>query len=705
MNGQTMRFRSVLLFTFALVAAILRPIQPPDGSLARVWAAQSARIPANGLPQAGWTSYTNTNKVLDLAFDGHGDLWAATTGGVVRWDTARGTYSKYTTADGLADHFVASVAAAPDGGAPGGAVWFGTFDGLSHYTSGGEWATYTTLGGVDCTGGVALAVTPDGVLWFGTMTSVSRSAAPVSGGVTVSSAPDAWITYPVGSGPTAARSLSLAAAADGTVWFSRGTGGVMRFSSADAGGQATYTAADGLASNTVTAIAVAPDGGAPGGAVWFGTWEDGVSRYDGASWRTFTTADGLASNRVQAIVTAPDGGAPGGAIWFGTDAGVSRCTGCGTGDEAGQEWASYTIADGLPQDSVRALAVAPDGALWAGTWGGGIARFDGERWVSYTIAGGPAGNGIQSIAVAPDGGAPGGAVWFATWGSGVSRFDDLPDHAGAQWTTFRSGDGLASNYIYAIAIAPDGTVWAGTTGGASRLSPADETWASYTVADGLGSADVISIAVAPDGAVWLGTWGGGASRFGGHRWITYRTGDGLADNDVLSIVVAPDGAVWLGTWGGGVSRYDGSTAGARWTNYSTADGLASNHVRALAAAPDGTLWAATEGGVSFLLPGSGAWSTWTHKDGLAADKVHAVAAGADGTLWFGTVRGVSRFAGAAPGAHTDLVVEAGQRTLWATWTSADGLADDRVSSIAVGADGALWFGAWHGGVARYLAGD
>jgi len=44
----------------------------------------------------------------------------------------------------------------------------------------------------------------------------------------------------------------------------------------------------GLGSNILRAVAVTPDA-----AVWFGTWEGGVSRFDGKTWTTYMTSDGL----------------------------------------------------------------------------------------------------------------------------------------------------------------------------------------------------------------------------------------------------------------------------------------------------------------------------------------------------------------------------------------------------------------------------
>jgi hypothetical protein len=67
-----------------------------------------------------WTSFTNANFVTDLLVDGDA-VWAATAGGVVRWDTRTGEYIKLTAEHGLAGNSVWSIAVGPDG-----SLWFGT---------------------------------------------------------------------------------------------------------------------------------------------------------------------------------------------------------------------------------------------------------------------------------------------------------------------------------------------------------------------------------------------------------------------------------------------------------------------------------------------------------------------------------------------------------------------------------------------------
>jgi len=299
-------------------------------------------------------------------------------------------------------------------------------------------------------------------------------------------------------------------------------------------------------------------------------------------WTTYTPDGGLL---VLSIAAAPDG-----VLWVGTSDGVSRFD--------GESWTTYTADDGLGRDRVTSLSVSDAGTLWFGTWGeggDGVTRFDplakGEAWTTFTVDDGLAGDEVSSIAVAPD-----GAVWFGTgrWdeeavirgllGTGVSRFD------GEAWTTYTAADGLASDRVWSIVAAPDGTLWFGTPEGISRFD--GETWTTYTERDGLVDNYVQAVAVAPGGALWVGTWGGGVSRFDGETWTTYTEEDGLASDLVSSIAVAPDSTLLFGASGGGVSRFDGET----WATYrSLSSGLVSDWVDALAVDGQGGVWVAADG--------------------------------------------------------------------------------------------------------------
>ena len=276
----------------------------------------------------------------------------------------------------------------------------------------------------------------------------------------------------------------------------------------------TFTRKEGLANEYVFSVGIDQLGNK-----WFGTNAGGVSRYKDGNWKTFFPMHGLADYWVYCFTSQKDGtlwiGTWAGVnkvdiktgkfttyvrelinewvyglgvdskdrVWFGTEGGVSMFD--------GKTWKSWTHKDGLGAPNTDKLAfsantglgtrtrhdlatttegratynpnyvfsihVSPDDVVWAGTWGGGVSRFDGKRWTNLTTSNGLAGNIVYSIIQHRD-----GAFWFGT-NRGVSRWD------GKRWQNFGRAQGLLEDNVYALAMSPQGEIWAGTRRGVTRI--------------------------------------------------------------------------------------------------------------------------------------------------------------------------------------------------------------------------------------------
>lgn len=108
----------------------------------------------------------------------------------------------------------------------------------------------------------------------------------------------------------------------------------------------------------------------------------------------------------------------------------------------GYTWKRFTVADGLPSNFVRSLLIARDGTLWVGT-NKGIATLGAHGRFSIPENAGLAGPNVRRI-VEDDT----GTLWFCsdTWlmpdvSSGLAALKD------GQWTVYRKGDGLPSDYV------------------------------------------------------------------------------------------------------------------------------------------------------------------------------------------------------------------------------------------------------------------
>ena len=129
---------------------------------------------------------------------------------------------------------------------------------------------------------------------------------------------------------------------------------------------------------------------------------------------------------------------------------------------------------------------------------------------------------------------------------------------------FTTRDGLAGDYVTAIAFARDGSAWIGTTEGATHIEP--QRWTSYTRVHGLGDSWITSIAIAPDERVWYGTQSGGVSILDPQtkKITTYNLDNSdIPSNFITAIRADENNRIWIETLNQGTAIFD--AAQNNWT--------------------------------------------------------------------------------------------------------------------------------------------
>jgi len=214
-------------------------------------------------------NFTNANCVITLASEGN-YIWAGTVGGVVKWNISNGEYIKLTSADGLVDNVVLSIAIDSEGN-----KWFGTSEGISRFDD-TNWTSYTTNGNAV----YSIAIDSEGVIWFGKEKGVSSYD-----GVS-------WTEYDKSDGLANDYVSSIAIDSEGNKWFAYGFDGkgATKF---DGTNWTTYAESDGLACDYVFSITTDSEGN-----ICFGVENPGdkyehrsryeISKFDGTNWTTYT---------------------------------------------------------------------------------------------------------------------------------------------------------------------------------------------------------------------------------------------------------------------------------------------------------------------------------------------------------------------------------------------------------------------------------
>lgn len=305
------------------------------------------------------------------------------------------------------------------------------------------------------------------------------------------------------------------------------------------------------------------------GNYWFGSWNDGVCRFDGKSLTYFTVKDGLSDNQIRSIHEDREG-----IVWFEGGFGISGFDGqkiiaptnrtytskddwnLGTGDlwfkEDGSVGATEVEArpgvyryDGrtftylaypLPEDRAKVSAFATtgiakgrSGRLWFATYTA-VFGYDGESFTiidDKSLGLNESTGWLHVRCVFED---SKGRLWIGNNGIGVILHDE---HATTQFTQEKGLGKL------------------GLHGGRTTPQPGDVTDGSPTMHR------VFSIGEDRAGNIWFGTVEHGAWRYDGKSLRNFTAEDGLASKDIMCIYTDRRGDLWLA--GNGVFKFNGTS--------------------------------------------------------------------------------------------------------------------------------------------------
>ena len=383
--------------------------------------------------------------------------------------------------------------------------------------------------------------------------------------------------------------------------------------------------------------------------------------------------------------------------------------------DPGKAITQYTLSvwqteDGLPQDSLTAVAQAEDGALWLGT-PAGLVRFDGLEFrpVSDPLDRPPSSRYVTGLAKSPS-----GALWASMrdglleiggkskyYGAGQAAIGNLLgldfDADGGLWVASERGllrftAGKLRPFARRGAVASEAALssivrgshdrlWAATDSG--LLAVAGDSARLYTRRDGLPTELVSAVLEDRAGRVWVGT-PRGLLRLDGDGFEVPAGARALAGLWIRCLLEDRDGNLWIGTRGAGVHRLVGDELATLTSN----DGLPSEFIRQILEDRDGSLWFATAGGLTRLM--EGAVTPWTEHEGLPKSLVWSLYEDPRGDLWIGTNgAGVARFGAGGP---------------VATGFDDRDLAGLEVRTFLTDRHGTLWIGTGGAGILRVTAG-
>ena len=315
----------------------------------------------------------------------------------------------------------------------GGVLWVGTSGGLVRYeTKGGAFKLYDHQSGL----------LSNGVFHVGRIK--GRLAVGTYGGglALLDERKDEWETYNIPEGLGDAFVYDMLEARNGDVWIATWSG-VNRVKGGrlhDRASWELHTVAStkgGLINDWVYGLAEGKDG-----VIWMAT-EGGVVRYQDGRWENWNHARGLGA----AYEAVKDD------IQFKTDPSKLSQHHARQKQEMGLEGVDVAYNPNY----VIALAVDGDGVVWAGTWGGGLSRYDGREWKSYTTKDGLPANHVSMLHSSVT-----GELWIGT-SRGLAQLRE------GRFVRMGREEGLFGDTVFSMASSPAGDIWVGSFGGVAHI--------------------------------------------------------------------------------------------------------------------------------------------------------------------------------------------------------------------------------------------
>lgn len=614
-----------------------------------------------------WKTYTDANLVKQIALDGKGNAWLATSGGAAHV-SKDGKWQIYTTMNGLIDNNVLSVAIDPKGN-----VWFATPEGASVLQSNGKWQTYTEKNGLLSNNIWSIKLGPEGSVYLASDKGIDvvkdgkwHSYTEINGlpsesgryGYKFDINPSGKLIIAYknqilqlnAKGNFESQNfdfedlpvLNMLSDRKGNIWVVNAYGSVMiKPDKAIVKFRKELVSAHNFMDITEDSQ----------GNIWLLTSQK-IYVYEAGKWKILDYPQ-IIKDQVAINIKVDKQGD----IWLSA---FQKDTGNGTGLTlfAGGKWNNYRQKGPLGS-SYSAVTLDGLGNIWFGANSFRLSVLTPNGDWLYRKVKSERINALTTDSF--------GNVWVATSGNWIPWNEDMgtgfpmPSLHGDSSTAFFQNGSIKSyseqlggnSSVSAIGIGPIGKVWFAINASSESIDPvnitlrrADNTWIKFPYERSADHPVIQSIAAEPKGNVWLGTSNGLKLRKPDGKLQDVKIPGLKVPLEIISMALENEKTLWLTIREadpstrkglGVIRRYpDGS-----WNRYNAKNGLLNDYVNTIFIDKQGNKWFGTNVGVS-VLKSNGKWSSYTTKDGLADNKVYGITQDNNGDYWFATDGGISQ---------------------------------------------------------------
>tara|TARA_Y100000815_G_scaffold275788_1_gene317678 strand:- start:28300 stop:31998 length:3699 start_codon:yes stop_codon:yes gene_type:complete len=297
----------------------------------------------------------------------------------------------------------------------------------------------------------------------------------------------------------------------------------------------------------------------------------------------------------------------------------------------------------LSGGGVSAIVEKEPGKFWIGTEDGGLNLYDSKKGtfkrypfdenqqpLSYF--------NILSLEYVDD------ELWIGTFSGGLNIYNERTGQVKVYDNRKDAPYFIDGNNVHSIHEDKDGTVWIGTSLGASRY---DKETGKFTKVKKLGRRFVVDILEDAAGTVWFAVNGGelfGLRKKSG-EWVRYsfREDEGFYGVGRFYIADDHEGHLWLATHGNGLVRFN--FRDESFETFGGDDEIDANIIYDILQQDDRTLWMSTNNGIYHYDWHNGKVEHYTKWDNLQSNEFNYNAGliASNGKMYFGGINGFNSF--------------------------------------------------------------
>jgi len=321
--------------------------------------------------------------------------------------------------------------------------------------------------------------------------------------------------------------------------------------------------------------------------------------------------------------------------------------------------------EGINHNLTYAILQDSYGFMWFGTFYG-LIRYDGHQFTTFrhipldstTLSS----DDIISLYEGKE-----GAIWVGTWSGGLNRFDPVRE----EFRQFRHDPSdplsLSSDVVYAVCEDKKGRLWVGTEKGLDRLVPAEAPGNPY------GRSYFVHYRHEPDnpfslnnnpvralhrdgrGRLWVGVYEGGLHYYddAADRFIRLEEVTHDGSTSIVAIHEDNQDRLWVGTWGGGLKRVvplesePDTIIGLRTRRFQHDQNdrhtISNDYIWSIGTDRNGNIWVGSDNGLNRFNPERETFDRYysdsNNANTISSNKVSAIYLDRSGVLWIGTFRG------------------------------------------------------------------